>query len=1143
MKTSAEIRQDLIKALQLDLIGPSPQDENYAREIISESPSTRYLAGFLVPYHAPLEWRSEDTGNDELDLVGTTGSGDDETTPEATAAKKGLFPASMGITVLAPPETKELEVILSWGDYFPLIDEEDQEIEIIEKKEEKNEKKEEKKFNWQRIPQQRKLTVEIKEQNIPLTESNGLEIIVNTRLIESEYFAKGTKLVSIFLVNYRQTKPETEKEMAYIFQTCIQLKSQLPFIARPNLKGEINQEYDERVADIQYRQDYEYAVGHNVSALSFPDDQGNCYQVETAWIPTANVEKVDAVNIKNVELRMEEIASFTTSAILKEKIINLVTEYAQWLENQKTKIPQDHPKRQEIAQELIRRAQIIKERILRGINLLDDPLIFEAFQITNQAMARALRQRKCHDTDLNPEEILAPQWRPFQLAFILMNLLGITQPENNEREIVDLLFFPTGGGKTEAYLGIAAFTIIYRRLTNPDLWGAGISVIMRYTLRLLTLDQLSRASTLICALELARQANPQKLGSHPLEIGLWVGQTATPNLMGKKGLNQPFSARSRTIAYQNNPKGKPSPIPLENCPWCGTKFNQNSFQLVPSPDYPTHLKVKCVNRKCTFAHPRNLLPIVAVDEPIYRRLPCFLIATVDKFANLPWVGDTAALFGKVDRYDPKTQEFYGATMPGYGHSFPPISPLSPSPHLPPPDLIIQDELHLISGPLGTMVGLYETAIEGLCRDHHYKPKIIASTATVKRASQQIRALFGRTETDIFPPPAIDRHDSFFAKTLTITEAHPRIYVGVAAQGRSLKVVLLRSYLALLGAAQKAWVEAGGAKNPDNPADPYMTLLGYFNSLRELGGSRRIVEDEVTSRLNQYSTRQRVGETVGLFSDRKINDEPSELTSRESTDQVANTKRRLALTFHDPEKIDVALATNMISVGLDITRLGLMVVLGQPKTSAEYIQTTSRVGRDDQKPGLVITLLNLHRPRDRSHYERFKYYHQTFYRAVEAVSITPFSPRALDRGLAAITVALTRLGHPQLTSALNAVKIHQYRQELDFVVDIISKRAEMSAPEIEGKNMAQSAQELRSKVRSQVIDLLDTWEKIALNKGLLQYQQEEGKAPPLLYDFLDPQLKNQPLEARKFKAQRSLRDVEPTVNIWVRNPDGFDVEED
>jgi hypothetical protein len=464
----------------------------------------------------------------------------------------------------------------------------------------------------------------------------------------------------------------------------------------------------------------------------------------------------------------------------------------------------------------------------------------------------------------------------------------------------------------------------------------------------------------------------------------------------------------------------------------------------------------------------------------------------------------------------------------------------------PPDVIIQDELHLISGPLGTMVGLYETALNELCcrevQGRKVRPKIIASTATVRRAENQIRALFNHRLVDIFPPPGPDRRDSFFAETHSTKQSHARLYLGVAAQGRSPKVVMLRVYLALLAAAQKEYERQSPKKDAQNPADPYMTLLGYFNSLRELGGARRLVEDEIGNRVAGYRSRKRVSEVDGLFVDRKIAYEVVELTSRVSMDKVSEAKRRLALAFQDREHVDVALATNMISVGLDITRLGLMVVFGQPKSSAEYIQATSRVGRDHDRPGLVVTVLNVHKPRDRSHYERFAAYHQSFYRNVEVTSVTPFSPRALDRGLAGTLVAMVRHGHGPMTAPAGAVEILRERGRLDFVIDALVARAASSVDlppdEIEG---------LRQRVRDRALDLLDEWSRIALELhqvgGRLQYQREIGGAPPLLYEFLDPLLKQLPPRTKKFRANRSMRDVEPSVNLRLKRLDGTVIEED
>ena len=590
---------------------------------------------------------------------------------------------------------------------------------------------------------------------------------------------------------------------------------------------------------------------------------------------------------------------------------------------------------------------------------------------------------------------------------------------------------------------------------------------MRYTLRLLTLDQLARAAGLVCALELEREKDAARYGEWPFEIGLWVGKAATPNILGHKGDGRSDSARTKVRQFKADPKGKPSPIPLENCPWCGTRFGPDSFALLPNDDQPRELRIVCTNFECDFTRDRPL-PIVAVDEPLYRRLPAFLIATVDKFASLPWVGQAGALLGGAERHD--ATGFYGAAEPGKGTRL--AAPL------PPPDLVIQDELHLISGPLGTMAGLYEAAIEALCvreiDGRAVRPKIVASTATVRRAQDQIQALFARPLTQVFPPPGPDRRDSFFARTVPSSETPARLYLGIAAQGRNPKVIMRKAWLALMGAAERAYRDAGGHKNEQNPADPYMTVLGYFNSLRELGGARRILEEEVQNTIKAYGSRKRIGEERGLFQDRKTFSEVVELTSRVSTDKVAEARRRLEAPFHKIEqRVDCAIATNMISVGLDIPRLGLMVVLGQPKTHAEYIQATSRVGRDDERPGLVVTLLNIHKPRDRSHYERFRHYHETFYRSVEVASVTPFSARALDRGFAGALVGLARHAEPELTPPQGVEQIADVRAALERrLLDAFLERVRQQPFADE----AEREERLRS-VQNRVVDLLDSWRKI------------------------------------------------------------------
>jgi hypothetical protein len=1074
-----------------------------------------------VPFEAPPGEREGDDADGELDEIGKARAGDDEAAPEATAARKGLFPSSIGLSLLVPAAARSLSVTACWGDYSPLpLEEADLEHHRAPR--------------WQRRPRAETVELPLHEGHSAqlIANSGGLELVLSVRAAPGGTgLLPGTRSVSVFLVN-RRPPVEGAREQAWVFQAGLRVKSAVPLVARPDVRS--STDWDDRVTDLQYRGVVEHAVGHNVSVRVHCDEQKNCHDVETTWMPRRRGRE----GRRHRDPRRRPRHGGDRRG--RERGCPQGHPHSNARRLYDLAQRPDHRYAHGPAQGDLRRPpasrRLARDRITAGLTALArDPDAFFAFQLANRAVATAMRQRACHGNDKRPEQIDAPRWRPFQLAFILLNLPGIVDPTHGDRRVVDLLFFPTGGGKTEAYLGLSAFTLVLRRLRYPGLLGAGVGVLMRYTLRLLTLDQLGRAATLICALELERQRDPQRLGSWPFEIGLWVGQAATPNELGSKGDSRPTTARARVLAYQGNPKRNPSPIPLENCPWCGTAFDEKSFRLHPSLDFPRELQIRCIGRDCLFTR-NQALPLVAVDEPLYRRLPCFIIATVDKFAGLPWVGEAGALLGGADRHD--ANGFYGPAEPGEGRPLP--RPLLP------PDLIIQDELHLISGPLGTMVGLYETAIDALSARKHgdieIRPKIIASTATVRRAEKQIRALFGRNVVEVFPPPGPDPRDSFFARTVKPTEKNARLYLGIASQGRSLKVVLLRTYLALMAAAQKQWTQSGGAKNLDNPADPYMTLLGYFNSLRELGGSRRIVEDEVNARLTYYKDRRRHGEAEGDFANRNIDHLPQELTSRISTSKVAETKRRLASRFHAKDRVDVALATNMISVGLDITRLGLMVVLGQPKTAAEYIQATSRVGRDEERPGLVVTLLNVHRPRDRSHYERFAAWHASFYRAVEATSVTPFSPRALGRGLAAITVALGRHGNKRLAPGKRAVDIIAERDHLGFVADAIAARAEAHDRDLDTAAQA----DLRQHVRARVQRLLDDWSNLARAQQAvgesLQYQHHAGN-DSLLHQPGDPKLDNLSAEFRKFTAARSLRDVEPAVNLWIRNPDGFLVEEE
>ena len=1116
-----EVRARLVDALKLDLVGPWTSHE-YADEKLPGwvRPSNWYLTGFLIPIGTPPEKSGDIDEDEDMEEIPEKAGLAEESSEERKAAKKGYFPSSMGLSFLVQKETRSVEVLVRWGDYekSETPDQEGKPVSI-----------------WQRKAREEKIGFPLNGENRPVVRnipgSDGLQLHALERPINAtelkNQIPPGTRSVSIFLVNSRKPNAD-EPDFAYIFQAEIEVRGELPFVARPDPRDAGTEDWDEQVSDLHYADAPEYATGHGISA-EWEIVDGACRVLRTAWIPGAQVEKTVTADIKNVELSMDVLGALADGPSVESALQPLVHSYREWIASQKVGIASLRGTRRETAEELLRFAGIAADRIERGIGILAQDLnALDAFRVSNRAVAMALRKRL---------KIEIPKWRAFQLAFILLNLPGIADPLDPNRETVDLLFFPTGGGKTEAYLGLAGFAMVLRRLRNPGedgLAGAGVTVMMRYTLRLLTLDQLARASGLVCALELEREKDKARYGEWPFEIGLWVGKAATPNILGHKGETHSDSARAKVRQFKADPKSKPSPIPLENCPWCGTRFVPESFSLLPNDDQPRELRIVCTNFECDFTRDRPL-PIVAVDESLYQRLPAFLIATIDKFASLPWVGQAGVLLGGAERHD--SSGFYGAADPGRGNRL--ASPLLP------PDLIIQDELHLISGPLGTMAGLYEAAIEALCirkiEGRAIRPKIVASTATVRRAQDQIQALFARPLTQIFPPPGPDRRDSFFAWMVPPTNAPARLYLGIASQGRNPKELMRRVWLALMCAAERAYRDAGGHKNKQNPADPYMTALGYFNSLRELGGARRILEEQVQNTMKGYGSRKRIGEDSGLFRDRKNFTEVMELTSRVPTNKVAEARRRLECRFHDSQRVDCAIATNMISVGLDVPRLGLMVVFGQPKTHSEYIQATSRVGRVDESPGLVLTLLNIHKPRDRSHYERFRHYHETFYRSVEVGSVTPFSSRALDRGFAGALVGLARHARPELTPARGVEKIAEVRGDIERrLLDVFRFRVEQQP----FHDQEEREERLRI-IQNRIVDLLDSWRKIFEDyhdKGAeMQYQKHEQKQPkPLLREMLDTDFDSE--HHRKFRANRSLRDVEPEVNLFLKDLSGLQVED-
>lgn len=1138
--SAVEARERICTALALDLVGPAPEDEELAREVLPNAPSRWYLTGFLVPEQARASEESTEEG--ELgDGTAEDSSADDGAPEERQTARLPMLPSpSIGLSCLLRPGTERVRVRLFWGTYR-LEDEEKAgqeakaaadpaagtavvaasgaappavETVLVEGSDESATEAAERERRWVREPFAWEGELVLEGEEAAVLPAPGVEL---RRLCRPTRCGEAPALLlSLFLTNRREpTKPKDE---ALLFQPVIEVESEA-LLGRVDPRRPPEDDLDGRINALHYRDVVEWAVGHGIAAEPVFEPDGSVRRIRTTWMPTAEVERVVPRGDLPGEFVAERLGALGAEGV-EEALAPLARAYRDWLAGQRGRIATLPAEHRATAEGLVAAGERAAARIEAGIaRLARDADALEAFRVANRAVDAAARRRRAIEGKRDPALEPGLVWRPFQLAFWLLNLEGLCDPRSADRETVDLLFFPTGGGKTEAYLALAAFAMVYRRLRWGEPRGLGLSVLMRYTLRLLTLDQLLRASGVVCALELERQKDPARLGRWPFEIGLWVGRAATPTVLGGPGDKTPGTAFELVRAFVT---GKTSrlPLPIDSCPWCGTAFGKESFlfgryelangrqRFVPDLDTIEDLRLRCPNPRCAFDGSSGYLPILTVDEPIYARLPAFVIATVDKFAALPWEKRTGALFGRVGRFDPRA----GFTPPAAEGEEGLVAP---------PDLVIQDELHLVSGPLGTMVGLYETALEAIASRQDgegvIRPKIVASTATVQRAAEQVRKLYGRARTELFPAPGIERSDSFFARVAAAEEGGRRRYLAIAAPGLGAKRVFLRAVSTLLAAGAAARDELGA-----RAADPYLTVLGYFNALRELGSARRIVEGEIMAGVERYGHRDRAGRR--LLADRGRVGEPLELTSRVSTAEVAEARRRLATAFGDEGFVDVALATNMISVGLDIPRLGLMVVAGQPKSAAEYIQATSRVGRVPEKPGLVVVLLNLQKPRDRSHLEHFRHFHETFYRAVEAQSVTPFAVGALDRGLAAVVVALARHLDPELWDERDVKRTDKLER---FAPELGARLAErLSRCGVE--------EEIRGELETRLERLLGAWKRIAEQPGDLAYARPPRQGiERLLREVLEPV--SDP-ERRLFRAPRSMREVEPSSWLKPVRPD-------
>ncbi len=797
------------------------------------------------------------------------------------------------------------------------------------------------------------------------------------------------RIITFSLLNDRVAQAQRPRDEECYFQCEFEVAThpnQPCFLEYPD-RISVSPDDEEQSMQLLFSHRRTFAVGHGCAA-DWSDSKCECVsRINTQTLPTFDIKPIVPRQIEGLDLSMLALSTAGGDSIALCR--RLANAYKEWISERDLEVQAlpDHLK--PAGRRHLDSCTDALARIQDGIAQLEDnDLVAEAFALMNQAMlaqqfhyelastpekqrrwikkgSGLILERPYAKPDLSNPESKRGRWRPFQLAFILMNLRSIADRMSDERRVVDLIWFPTGGGKTEAYLGLTAFSIFWRRLEDP--LNDGTTALMRYTLRLLTTQQYQRAASLICACEWIRRQMPKDLGGTPISIGLWVGGDVTPIRH-----SDAITKYQRLLA-----DGRENPFIMLNCPWCGAQMGAvewgNSYQVkgYRSRSGPKRVEFACDDPDCDF---HSSLPLYVVDEAIYKERPTLLIGTVDKFALLPWYPDARSVFG-----------------------------LDVNPHVTPPDLVIQDELHLISGPLGSMVGHYETAIDQLCTHQRYgkqiSAKVIASTATICRAGEQVQNLYGR-KVFLFPPQGLSAGDSFFARE--DGTAPGRLYVGVFASALSSHVTAQIRVMAALLQAVKSVTDRGC-----DELDPYWTLMAYFNSLRELGHAATLIRADITDYLNAMWDRLDI-RSDGTNDPRRFINADRELTSRVQSSDIPEILQQLFVKWdgsRDCHPIDVCLATNMIQVGLDVPRLGLMTVVGQPKTTSEYIQATSRVGRSH--PGLVVTVYNPSKPRDRSHFEHFRSYHEAIYRWVEPTSVTPFAIPVRDRALHALAITLVR----------------------------------------------------------------------------------------------------------------------------------------
>lgn len=1048
-----EARNIVTRILEQDFVGPVEKDE-----CLAELPVQYYIMGKLYPQKNCTE---------VLDLARNPFLENEIEMYDASISLSNQNnPSSMGITVTLKPGVKDIHVSGEYAFYDAVTFEDAKARGIDVSKWEHLEKKP--KELWQRLQFSYSEVISFSDDHVEYVNlNNGLQLQVYTHSL----LDTGERVITIVMVNENQSENDmfsTSKFCA--FQPTIRATGthEEPIFTNVNRQTYLTTDPELLELDMLYASVHCYAQGHGCSVM-WDINNTEPLWVESSFFPEFNLRQMKAAQVVSGNvLSMQFLSSALPEDVIRE-LFAFAVKYQKWIQERQEEVCNVREGLREIAEENIKKCQDACNRIMYAIRLLEesattDKLVFRAFQIANEAMLLQRQQTLIKSgKEYEPDKVT---WYPFQLAFILHELTSFIEPKGHpgqevpDREMVDLLWFPTGGGKTEAYLGITAFVIFLRRLRNAN--DDGVTVIMRYTLRLLTLQQFERASILIFACELLRIK--YDLGGNEISIGLWVGGNLTPN-----GLAEARSSINKQ--QQGGVDEKSNPVQIKVCPWCGEKLYAQNYSV---DIVQNRMVIRCPNNTCNFHNIPNGLPIHIIDEAIYQHVPTFLVATIDKFAQIPLNDKPAALFGITNAKKP-------------------------------PELIIQDELHLISGPLGTMTGLYEAAISKLCEHDGVRAKVIASTATIRNAKNQILALYGREHTQ-FPPQGLSAKDSFFAIQSTPEERPARKYYGVMGIGTTATTTLIRVNAALLFATRYL----ATLDYPDHIVDNFWTITGYFNSLRELGGASTQILDDVQSRLDYLANTKFVTTYPGVDTSKGYT-YTEELTSRMSNSEITEIiqvklKRNYTKENH-ADVFDYLLASNMISVGVDVGRLGAMVVAGQPKTNAEYIQATSRVGRDN--PGLVIAVYNASRSRDRSHYEQFLKYHSALYRYVEATSLTPFSDRARDRGLHALYVSLCRYLISNLRNNDQAINYRSDNPEVrkveKMIIDYVSR--------VDPNELAAVMDELQ--------DIRDAWDMAATGSLVYKSRNREKKL-----------LKGDTEINDRFRTMNSMRNVDGQSGIYL-----------